>query len=215
MESFLNSQSQILSPTEVLIALFLCAGSGFLLKIVYDNFSNYELANSKISSILPILSLVTFLIISIIKSSIALSLGLVGALSIVRFRAPIKEPEELLYLFLSIAVGIGFGSNQIYITSLIFFFIIIIIWFYSKRSKKIDFNVSIEWDEKIDSKEIITKLRNSSNLKIQKYEITNNQSSILAKISIKDTVHALEEFNKFKKDLKGCNISVYHEENNF
>ncbi len=56
------------------------------------------------------------LIISIIKSSIALSLGLVGALSIVRFRTPIKEPEELLYLFVAIAVGLGLGANQLVAT---------------------------------------------------------------------------------------------------
>lgn len=56
------------------------------------------------------------LIISIIKSSIALSLGLVGALSIVRFRTPIKEPEELLYLFVAIAVGLGLGANQLMAT---------------------------------------------------------------------------------------------------
>lgn len=52
------------------------------------------------------------LIIAIVKSSLALSLGLVGALSIVRFRAAIKEPEELAYLFLAIAIGLGFGANQ-------------------------------------------------------------------------------------------------------
>jgi Domain of unknown function (DUF4956) len=56
------------------------------------------------------------LIITIIKSSIALSLGLVGALSIVRFRTPIKEPEELLYLFVAIAVGLGLGANQLLAT---------------------------------------------------------------------------------------------------
>ena len=56
------------------------------------------------------------LIITIIKSSIALSLGLVGALSIVRFRTPIKEPEELLYLFVAIAIGLGLGANQLVAT---------------------------------------------------------------------------------------------------
>ncbi len=52
------------------------------------------------------------IIITIVKSSLALSLGLVGALSIVRFRAAIKEPEELSYLFLTIAIGLGFGADQ-------------------------------------------------------------------------------------------------------
>jgi hypothetical protein len=58
------------------------------------------------------------LIITIIKSSIALSLGLVGALSIVRFRTPIKEPEELLYIFVAIAVGLGLGANQVMVTAI-------------------------------------------------------------------------------------------------
>jgi hypothetical protein len=53
------------------------------------------------------------LIITIIKSSIALSLGLVGALSIVRFRTPVKEPEELAYIFIAIAICLGLGANQV------------------------------------------------------------------------------------------------------
>jgi hypothetical protein len=60
------------------------------------------------------------LIITVIKGSLALSLGLVGALSIVRFRTPIKEPEELLYLFIAIAVGLGLGANQLLITAISF-----------------------------------------------------------------------------------------------
>ena len=63
-----------------------------------------------------LISLTTMLIISIVKSSLALSLGLIGALSIVRFRAAIKEPEELSYLFLAIAVGLGMGAGQRVIT---------------------------------------------------------------------------------------------------
>ena len=57
------------------------------------------------------------LIITIVKSSLALSLGLVGALSIVRFRTPVKEPEELTYLFLAIAAGLGLGAGQLLITN--------------------------------------------------------------------------------------------------
>lgn len=59
-----------------------------------------------------LLTVTTTLIISIVKSSLALSLGLVGALSIVRFRAAIKEPEELAFLFLAISVGLGLGAGQ-------------------------------------------------------------------------------------------------------
>jgi uncharacterized membrane protein YhiD involved in acid resistance len=52
------------------------------------------------------------LVITIVKSSLALTLGLVGALSIVRFRTAIKEPEELIFLFIAITVGLGVGADQ-------------------------------------------------------------------------------------------------------
>lgn len=61
---------------------------------------------------LPALAVITVLIISVVQSSLALSLGLVGALSIVRFRTAIKEPEELIFLFLAISIGLGIGANQ-------------------------------------------------------------------------------------------------------
>jgi hypothetical protein len=92
----------------------------FLLGIVLSTvlswfYSRYgeSLSNrNRFAGLLPVLSLITLLVISVIKSSLALSLGLVGALSIVRFRTAIKDPEELLYLFMAIAIGIGLGAGQ-------------------------------------------------------------------------------------------------------
>jgi len=83
-----------------------------------------------------LLGLSTMLIITIVQSSLALSLGLIGALSIVRFRAAIKEPEELIYLFLTIAIGLGMGANQRFKTIIAFIVIYIIIWLTKKVSKK-------------------------------------------------------------------------------
>ena len=79
------------------------------------------------------LTLVTMLVITVVKSSLALSLGLVGALSIVRFRTPIKEPEELGYLFFSIAIGLGLGAASREVTLLMSSVIFVLIWYRSKR----------------------------------------------------------------------------------
>ena len=76
---------------------------------------------------LPI-AITTALIITVVKSSLALSLGLVGALSIVRFRSAIKEPEELAYLFLAISLGLGFGANQHAITIVAFALILFLLY---------------------------------------------------------------------------------------
>lgn len=77
----------------------------------------------------------TMLIIMIVKSSLALSLGLVGALSIVRFRAAIKEPEELSYLFLNIAIGLGYGADQRLVTGVAFIVICGVIMLSKHHSK--------------------------------------------------------------------------------
>ena len=78
------------------------------------------------------LALGTLLIIMIVKSSIALSLGLVGALSIVRFRAAIKDPEELTYLFIAIGLGLAGGANQP-VLAVVAFVSILLILFFSKK----------------------------------------------------------------------------------
>jgi len=78
-----------------------------------------------------VLIVTTTLIISIVRTSVALSLGLVGALSIVRFRAAIKEPEELAFLFLAISVGLGLGAGAALITVVA---LIIILAFFALRT---------------------------------------------------------------------------------
>jgi uncharacterized membrane protein YhiD involved in acid resistance len=89
---------------------------GLLLSLVlawfYEHYGQSLSNRAKFAQLLPALTLTTALVISIVKSSLALSLGLVGALSIVRFRTAIKEPEELIFLFIAIAIGLGVGADQ-------------------------------------------------------------------------------------------------------
>jgi len=89
---------------------------GILLSTVlawfYTRFGKSLSNRARFAQTLPVLALTTVLIISIVRSSLALSLGLVGALSIVRFRTAIKEPEELVHLFIAIAIGLGLGADQ-------------------------------------------------------------------------------------------------------
>jgi hypothetical protein len=70
----------------------------------------------------------TLMILAAVQSSLALSLGLVGALSIIRFRTPIKDPEELAYLFISIATGVGLGAGQRLLTVASFVAVLTYAW---------------------------------------------------------------------------------------
>ena len=100
--------------------LLLAALLGYLLGLLYARYGT-SLSNRKLFGRNFVqLTMTTMLIITVVKSSLALSLGLVGALSIVRFRAAIKEPEELTYLFLAIGVGLGLGADQRLVTLVAF-----------------------------------------------------------------------------------------------
>lgn len=117
---FLAAQNADLNVVGFLVNFLLAALLSFILSRVYIRFGN-SLSNRELfGRNFVLLSMTTMLIITIVKSSLALSLGLVGALSIIRFRAAIKEPEELSYLFLAIAIGLGMGANQAVITSIAF-----------------------------------------------------------------------------------------------
>lgn len=100
------------------VNLLLSIAFSSVLAIFYTHYGKALSNREKFAQILPVLSLITVLVISVVKSSLALSLGLVGALSIVRFRTAIKEPEELIYLFMSIAIGLGLGADQRWGTAL-------------------------------------------------------------------------------------------------
>jgi len=113
--------------------LILCMVLVSLISWFYKKFSQTLGGKTHIGSILPLIGLTVFLVITVVKSSLALSLGLVGALSIVRFRTPIKEPEELGYLFLTIAVGLGFGAGFEVITIVITLSILVYLYFNSER----------------------------------------------------------------------------------
>ncbi len=99
-----------------LLSLAIHLGLGAVFSLVvswhFKRFGSSLSNRAEFAQILPFILLTTLLIITIVKTSLALSLGLVGALSIVRFRTPIKEPEELAYLFLAIGIGLGFGAGQ-------------------------------------------------------------------------------------------------------
>lgn len=128
------------SISAVLVNLFLCMILVSFIGWFYKKFSRSLGGKTHVGAILPLIGLTVFMVITVVKSSLALSLGLVGALSIVRFRTPIKEPEELGYLFLTIAVGLGFGAGFSLITTIISIAILSYLYFVgtSRGTSKVD-----------------------------------------------------------------------------
>jgi hypothetical protein len=95
-----------------LLSLVLTAAATYVMGHIYVRYGRSISNRKAFASNFVLVGLSTMLIITIVRSSIALSLGLVGALSIVRFRTAIKEPEELAFIFFIITLGLGFGADQ-------------------------------------------------------------------------------------------------------
>jgi len=178
--------------SNLIITALLC----FLIRQFYIRYSESLSNKDYFSKNFVVLGITTCIVITIVKSSLALSLGLVGALSIVRFRAAIKEPEELVYLFLVIATGLGAGANQIKIVLIGVIVSLIIIYFFSKIKKinkdKISaeiFQVSISYNKTFSDKlyfELINILNNNSNeLTLISMSTNNSQQNLNFEVLLK------------------------------
>lgn len=131
---FLATQTPHVNLLEFSLNLVLTAILAGLLGFIYVKYGTALSNRRMFAKNLVIIAMTTMLIITVVKSSLALSLGLVGALSIVRFRTPIKEPEELAYLFLSIAIGLGLGAGQTFVVLIAYVLIAAVIWLRHGRS---------------------------------------------------------------------------------
>ena len=223
MDNFLNINQLSNSAEEFDIVIFtvailLTVITSYILKYTYEIKSKSLSSKHQISSIIPLLTIIIFLVIMIVKSSLALSLGLVGALSIVRFRTPIKEPEDLIYLFLAIGLGIGYGALQIFITTNVFIVILIIIWILSKKeniSSNNDYNLIVEVNnsktyEKINEDLIKSINKVCNEVKLLKIEKTENgEISLFLSVNF-ENFNKIQELNKlFNNKFNDINYSIY------
>ena len=156
-----------------------------LIKFHYKKCSTTLTNREDFSNLFPFITLTVVLVIYIVKSSLALSLGLVGALSIVRFRTPIKEPEELAYLFICIAAGLGYGANQTIPTTVAVLLILLLIYLVKIKkartdNKNIFLNLEIEKKDEINTSEITKNIN-----KILK---TENDNFNLIKLDLSDDI---------------------------
>ena len=110
--SFLESVTEF-SAIDTLIGMAFALVIGLFIFVIYKKTFSGIMYSTGFAMSLVGLSLVTTLVIMAVTSNVVLSLGMVGALSIVRFRAAIKEPMEIVFLFWALAVGIVIGAGMI------------------------------------------------------------------------------------------------------
>lgn len=132
--SFLENITSV-SIFDMLLALVLAFGIGMFIFLVYKKTYQGVMYSSSFGTTLIALTMITTVVILAVTSNVVLSLGMVGALSIVRFRTAIKEPLDIAFLFWSIAVGIVLAAGMVPLAVVGSVFIgIILLVFVNKKS---------------------------------------------------------------------------------
>ena len=214
---FLDYQNIEISLIVFVANLLIAFVLAHILSIVYVKYSN-SLSNKKIfSNNFYLITLTTTLIITVVKSSLALSLGLVGALSIVRFRAAIKEPEEIAYLFLCIAIGLGLGANYTLVTVIGFAIILVLTVvlnrYFRKEKQQEEMFCTISWNKKFVLEEVLNVLKKHSNyLFLRDFDISEEFSQIGTIVNFKNP----KDINLLSKELNslysGVNIKFLNKQ---
>ena len=200
------------APTlsEFFLNMILAAVLGFILGYLYTRYGT-SLSNRRMfSKNFPMLSMTTMFIITVVRSSLTLSLGLVGALSIVRFRAAIKEPEELGFLFLAISIGLGLGASQPIITLVAFALISIIILF-RHFSQKAEFTQNLlltitSFNPQVATLEKISDIlkRSFSRCQIKRFDETKEMIEVLFLVEFE----SFDQLEKVKTHLRQLDNSI-------
>ncbi len=185
-KSFLQDASMDLNFYNIIMSLLAAYICGMVIYLVYKHFYKGVLYSHNFNILLVPVSMITAFIVLTISSNIVLSLGMVGALSIVRFRTAIKDPLDVGFLFFAISIGITCGAN-LYLMSFVCTIIISLIYILLVKLKTNIhvFLLVIKYDHKAND-EVLKVLAD------MKYALKN-------KIVIKDNIELTVEM-KLKAD---------------
>jgi uncharacterized membrane protein YhiD involved in acid resistance len=223
LDSLINQSIGVIPDDGVFslaINFILCVLMSFMVRSFYIKYSVSLTGKHHIGVVIPILASIVFLVIVVVKSSLALSLGLVGALSIVRFRTPIKEPEELIYLFLAIAIGLGYAAGHTLLTTALGVSILIMIYIWLSN-KKIDsnneYNLVINWNsDRVTFENISNTLRSKlSHIKLIRLDMGITTSTAVLQVMPEKNVEIDSIFESIKSMDKDADVSFYEAKTNW
>lgn len=195
--------------------LVLAGVFGIYLRFLFRRWSVSASDSDGISRVFPLLAVVTCAVIATVKSSLALSLGLVGALSIVRFRSAIKEPEELVYLFLCVAVGLALGAELPLLACVLMAVVSVLALFmhyFARRGHDHNLLLTITGDSDNgfvegngDVLSIVEEL--SGQCALQRFDVAEGRSQLRLMLKRSDPRRTTELIKRLRQRLPDCEFS--------
>ncbi len=186
-KSVLENFTGTISVTDMLLSLVVAFIVGIFIIYVYRKTFCGVVYSKAFALCILMLSMVTAMIIRTISSNISLSLGMVGALSIVRFRTAVKEPVDTSFMFWGISAGIMAGAG-LYIIDLVACLLIGVLYF---STYLMGFRVSnryllvLKYDASAHN-EIMKKLKSLRKFKIRSKSIFDNEIELSLEVNIKE-----------------------------
>jgi len=168
-----NLELSSTSLSQFIIGFTLIVVLSLMLKWIYINYSNSVSNKSIIGNIFPLFGISIFLIVITIKSSIVLSLGLVGALSIIRFRTAIKEAEQIVYFLILTGMSIATAAGSYFFPFILLLFVLIYNYYLYNNKKSAIHSVNDQ---------LVITLKTISNNKINDLANTLNENGVNVEI---------------------------------
>lgn len=185
--SFLENTTSF-SISDTLIAMLFSFVIGLFIMVIYKKTFKGVMYSNSFSISLIALTLITTLIILAVTSNVILSLGMVGALSIVRFRTAIKEPLDIAFLFWSIAVGIVLGAGLIPLAVIGSIFIgIVLVLFVNKDTKDNPYILVVNLDDDTTEKTVLNYVEEKcKNFVVKSKTVSSSGVEFTLEIRLKD-----------------------------
>lgn len=204
--SFLENVTSV-SLMDMLIALLLAFGIGMFIFLVYQKTYQGVMYSSSFGTTLIALTMITTVVILAVTSNVVLSLGMVGALSIVRFRTAIKEPLDIAFLFWSIAAGIVLAAGMIPLAVIGSVVIgVILLVFVNRKSHCNPYIVILSCTGSAAEKEAVSFLRNKVSRSVVKSKTAQKDNvELTLEIRMKDND---TDFINALSELPGVNSAV-------
>ena len=204
----LSTSSIPVSLGEGILILILSAIAGLIIRYFFYKYGDSMSSRRAFGNTILLITISVASLIAVVKSSLALSLGLVGALSVVRFRTAVKEPFNLAFILLAICIGISIGASQFSFALLITILGCIVTASLSKYRKR--FNNPGNVDD-LDS--ISISLKKGANLEllysifneeVETYNIKNltENSNEEVNITFRASISNIKNLEKLRKNIR-------------
>lgn len=202
---FLYEGTNTTSPETVMISMGVAFVLSLIVYFVYKVTFNGVIYSKKFNISLVMLTMITSMVMNIIGSSVALSLGMVGALSIVRFRTAIKDPRDTAYIFWAICIGLGVGTSNYYIVcigTVVIAFIAIILSLGIKNDESFLVIIRATGEASEEVRERLFKIYKSCKLRSE--TVADDYVEIVYQVKIKDN----QDVKKYEKIREITGVSL-------